>query len=566
MRELRVEDALMYLDQVKMEFGDRPQIYKEFLDIMKTFKSQQIDTPGVIKRVSSLFDGNRRLVLGFNTFLPEGYKIEIPIDNHGRPMAAVFRTPGQAGFTLINSEQGSNMESVPSASQGGGPPGMPQQQQPPQPNPQQQQQQQQSQMPQQQQPPQPQPPQGAKPQIPHRGGMHGMPMQNQGQPMGGMDKGFSGGGPQRNMGQMHMERNHGSPGNKMMQQQPPETHQRNVPLHQGHKVQQQQHVQKQQQSDQQFQPPYESEEESSEESQAASESEESGSEDDFKIQRVIASKIESRKTWRNMLHGKNTSYIENGSRLLQDAEEDLKLEERFFVKWAGLSFLHSSWESKEDLIDQVEGAKQYLTNGFICDADERMDGEYFDPSFVQVDRILEVVLPERRHRKLNDFGMIFDRDDPDYQTGTGRQFLIKWEKIPYSEATYEFERDLISTDVEYLEHVEGFLNRNRKPSEGAMNKVFASQDDARWCLYKTFGDLVPDGEAKEKVIENYKEDLKGRIFKNGGQLRDYQAEGVSWLLANHINNRSSILADEMGLGKVKLLLAPNVLTFFNIFI
>ena len=37
----------MYLDQVKMEFGDRPHIYNEFLDIMKTFKSQQIDTPGV---------------------------------------------------------------------------------------------------------------------------------------------------------------------------------------------------------------------------------------------------------------------------------------------------------------------------------------------------------------------------------------------------------------------------------------------------------------------------------------------------------------------------------------
>lgn len=29
MRELRVEDALQYLDQVKMEFGDRPHIYNE---------------------------------------------------------------------------------------------------------------------------------------------------------------------------------------------------------------------------------------------------------------------------------------------------------------------------------------------------------------------------------------------------------------------------------------------------------------------------------------------------------------------------------------------------------
>ena len=89
MRELRVEDALLYLDQVKVEFGDRPHIYNEFLDIMKTFKTQQIDTPGVIRRVSNLFQGNRRLVLGFNTFLPEGYRIELP-DGDG-PKCLEFR-------------------------------------------------------------------------------------------------------------------------------------------------------------------------------------------------------------------------------------------------------------------------------------------------------------------------------------------------------------------------------------------------------------------------------------------------------------------------------------------
>ena len=100
MRELRVEDALLYLDQVKMEFGDRPQIYNEFLDIMKTFKTQQIDTPGVIRRVSTLFQGNKKLVLGFNTFLPEGYKIELPMDGDGIPVA-VYRAPGQPGVTHI---------------------------------------------------------------------------------------------------------------------------------------------------------------------------------------------------------------------------------------------------------------------------------------------------------------------------------------------------------------------------------------------------------------------------------------------------------------------------------
>ena len=32
---------------------------------------------GVISRVSELFDGHTELIVGFNTFLPPGYKIEM---------------------------------------------------------------------------------------------------------------------------------------------------------------------------------------------------------------------------------------------------------------------------------------------------------------------------------------------------------------------------------------------------------------------------------------------------------------------------------------------------------
>merc|ERR1719400_843751 len=76
-QRLKVEDALSYLDQVKFKFGNQPQVYNDFLDIMKEFKSQSIDTPGVISRVSMLFKGHPELIVGFNTFLPPGYKIEV---------------------------------------------------------------------------------------------------------------------------------------------------------------------------------------------------------------------------------------------------------------------------------------------------------------------------------------------------------------------------------------------------------------------------------------------------------------------------------------------------------
>lgn len=80
---LKVEDALSYLDQVKFKFGNQPQVYNDFLDIMKEFKSQSIDTPGVITRVSNLFKGHPELIVGFNTFLPPGYKIEIQANDQG---------------------------------------------------------------------------------------------------------------------------------------------------------------------------------------------------------------------------------------------------------------------------------------------------------------------------------------------------------------------------------------------------------------------------------------------------------------------------------------------------
>ena len=39
-RQLNVTDALSYLDAVKIQFHDRPDVYNVFLDIMKDFKSQ----------------------------------------------------------------------------------------------------------------------------------------------------------------------------------------------------------------------------------------------------------------------------------------------------------------------------------------------------------------------------------------------------------------------------------------------------------------------------------------------------------------------------------------------
>ncbi|KAK0232096.1 hypothetical protein EDD85DRAFT_736233, partial [Armillaria nabsnona] len=50
------------------------------LNIMKEFKNQLIDTPGVIQRVSRLFLSHPGLIIGFNSFLRTGYRIEYTLD------------------------------------------------------------------------------------------------------------------------------------------------------------------------------------------------------------------------------------------------------------------------------------------------------------------------------------------------------------------------------------------------------------------------------------------------------------------------------------------------------
>ncbi|GIL73116.1 hypothetical protein Vretimale_4724 [Volvox reticuliferus] len=75
--KLTTNDALSYLREVKNRFADQKDVYDTFLEIMKEFKAAKIDTTGVIHKVKQLFKGHRELILGFNTFLPRGYEIEL---------------------------------------------------------------------------------------------------------------------------------------------------------------------------------------------------------------------------------------------------------------------------------------------------------------------------------------------------------------------------------------------------------------------------------------------------------------------------------------------------------
>lgn len=85
-QKLTTNDALAYLKAVKDIFQDKRDKYDDFLEVMKDFKAQRIDTAGVIARVKELFKGHRDLILGFNTFLPKGYEITLPLEDEQPPV------------------------------------------------------------------------------------------------------------------------------------------------------------------------------------------------------------------------------------------------------------------------------------------------------------------------------------------------------------------------------------------------------------------------------------------------------------------------------------------------
>uniref|UniRef100_H2ZVE2 SIN3 transcription regulator family member B n=1 Tax=Latimeria chalumnae TaxID=7897 RepID=H2ZVE2_LATCH len=76
-QKLKVEDALSYLDQVKIRFGSDPRTYNEFLDIMKEFKLQSVRSKAVVNSLISTFFKNRNIVLNYFIISPPPLHFEL---------------------------------------------------------------------------------------------------------------------------------------------------------------------------------------------------------------------------------------------------------------------------------------------------------------------------------------------------------------------------------------------------------------------------------------------------------------------------------------------------------
>uniref|UniRef100_A0A671LBQ8 Chromodomain-helicase-DNA-binding protein 8 n=1 Tax=Sinocyclocheilus anshuiensis TaxID=1608454 RepID=A0A671LBQ8_9TELE len=173
--------------------------------------------------------------------------------------------------------------------------------------------------------------------------------------------------------------------------------------------------------------------------------------------------------------------------------------EEFFVKYKNYSYMHCEWASLEQL-ERDKRIHQKLKRFKTKQAQMRNifqeDEEPFNPDYVEVDRIL-------------DESHSVDKDNGEPVV----YYLVKWCSLPYEDATWELKEDVDEAKVEEFRKIES------RPAR--LNRTVRY-----W----------------HKLDES-------REYKNGNQLREYQLEGVNWLLFNWYNRQNCILADEMGLGK-----------------
>uniref|UniRef100_A0A8C7LDT1 Chromodomain helicase DNA binding protein 7 n=1 Tax=Oncorhynchus kisutch TaxID=8019 RepID=A0A8C7LDT1_ONCKI len=96
-------------------------------------------------------------------------------------------------------------------------------------------------------------------------------------------------------------------------------------------------------------------------------------------------------------------------------------------------------------------------------------------------------------------------------------YLVKWCSLPYEDITWELKADIDQAKIDEYEAVAA-----RQPKTKRVERP---------------------------PTENWHKSESSRDYKNDNALREYQLEGVNWLLFNWYNTRNCILADEMGLGK-----------------
>lgn len=190
----------------------------------------------------------------------------------------------------------------------------------------------------------------------------------------------------------------------------------------------------------------------------------------------------------------------------------------YLINWRGLSHRSNSFHTAEEL-RYTKGFRK-VENYIRRQAEQ--DWLKTDPE-ITADDLERISIREELERSIIAEYKIIERVVATREDSAGNtEFLCKWQRLPYSECTWESSNALLAQDQT---EIDAFLERKscqRIPHKSApylRNRV------------------------------EYKPFQKQPEYLVGGELRDYQLLGVNWMAHLWHNHQNGILADEMGLGK-----------------
>ncbi|GMH11458.1 hypothetical protein Nepgr_013299 [Nepenthes gracilis] len=205
---------------------------------------------------------------------------------------------------------------------------------------------------------------------------------------------------------------------------------------------------------------------------------------------------------------------------LFDSEPDWNQME-FLLKWKGQSHLHCQWKPLFEL-QNLSGYKKVLNymKKVMEDVKFRksMSREEIEVHDVSKEMDLDLFRQNCQVERI-----IADRIKKNGSGDVAPEYLVKWQGLSYAEATWEKDVDIsFAQDAideykarEAVMAVQGkTVDVQRKKSKGSLRKL---DEQPEWL--------------------------------KGGKLRDYQLEGLNFLVNSWRNDTNVILADEMGLGK-----------------
>ncbi|XP_022104217.1 chromodomain-helicase-DNA-binding protein 5-like isoform X2 [Acanthaster planci] len=283
-------------------------------------------------------------------------------------------------------------------------------------------------------------------------------------------------------------------------------------------------------------------------------------------------KVQKILTWRWTTPPVNTDPLDPECGSPTKKEPGVKPTREFFCKFHGLSYWHCDWVSELQMeVFHIILYRNYTRKFDMEEPPPLEDGETYggnwrhkqgnkahdehhinleekfyrygvQPEWLQIHRIINKQVRPRSGKTL---------------------YLIKWRSLTYDNCSWE-EEDLLDDIPDGRKHIEYYNSHKRsmhapldsklskkKKGKGKKTKKEEKEEEEEKVDGKRRRDEEDEEDREEIKMDPKKkyEEQPAFISACGGNLHDYQLEGLNWLRYSWAHRISCILADEMGLGK-----------------